>query len=86
MSNTLKPEFSRNEIFGNTREDEVRADFTRQEVNHFFKHTFPEAGYARREGQFTMARLVTRAITERKSLAVEAGVGIGKTFAYLVPA
>src|SRR5688572_22333725 len=32
-----------------------------------------------------MARLVARALDARSSLVVEAGTGVGKTFAYLVP-
>ncbi|WP_304914462.1 ATP-dependent DNA helicase [Hydrogenophaga sp.] len=38
-----------------------------------------------REGQIEMARLVAHAITLHGSLVVEAGTGVGKTFAYLVP-
>jgi len=38
-----------------------------------------------REGQIEMARLVADAITRHGSLVVEAGTGVGKTFAYLVP-
>ena len=39
----------------------------------------------KREGQIEMARLVAHAFTRRGSLVVEAGTGVGKTFAYLVP-
>ena len=39
-----------------------------------------------RRGQRQMAEAVAEAIDERTSLMVEAGTGIGKTFAYLVPA
>ncbi len=41
--------------------------------------------YSFREGQLEMARLVEKAIKEGKNLAVEAGTGIGKSFAYLAP-
>jgi len=42
-------------------------------------------GYAVRSGQCTMARSVGRALALEEPLIVEAGTGIGKTFAYLVP-
>lgn len=38
-----------------------------------------------RSGQIEMARAVARSIDAGESLAVEAGTGVGKTFAYLVP-
>ncbi len=43
-------------------------------------------GYEPREGQVRMAGAVERAIAEKAHLAVEAPCGIGKTYAYLVPA
>jgi len=45
-----------------------------------------EAGYAPREQQLQMSQAVARAIARRETLVVEAGTGVGKTFAYLVPA
>lgn len=45
-----------------------------------------DPGYAPREPQLQMAMAVARAIAEREALVVEAGTGVGKTFAYLVPA
>ncbi len=39
-----------------------------------------------RPQQMQMAEAVARAIAEEKHLAVEAGTGVGKSFAYLVPA
>ncbi|MDN3543909.1 ATP-dependent DNA helicase [Kinneretia asaccharophila] len=45
-----------------------------------------DAHYAPREPQLNMSRAVARAIAERETLVVEAGTGVGKTFAYLVPA
>ena len=38
-----------------------------------------------RQGQLDMASAVARAIENGHGLAVEAGTGVGKTFAYLVP-
>jgi len=46
------------------------------------------AGYEHREAQVWMARGVARALDEdgQHFLAAEAGTGVGKTFAYLIPA
>lgn len=43
-------------------------------------------GFEVREQQQEMARAVRRAFVEGRHLAVEAGTGVGKTFAYLLPA
>jgi len=43
-------------------------------------------GYERRDEQLTMAAAVEAAFTEGRHLLVEAGTGVGKSFAYLVPA
>lgn len=45
---------------------------------------FPD--YSPRDSQIAMLRLVARAFNEDSLLAVEAGTGVGKTFAYLLPA
>ena len=45
-----------------------------------------QAGYKPREQQREMSAAVARAITRQEILVVEAGTGVGKTFAYLVPA
>jgi ATP-dependent DNA helicase DinG len=42
--------------------------------------------YESRQEQLAMAQAVTRAIEGREHLMVEAGTGVGKSFAYLVPA
>ncbi|MEN6407946.1 MAG: helicase, partial [Thermoguttaceae bacterium] len=43
-------------------------------------------GYEHRTQQLDMAEAVDRAICQPHHLAVEAGTGVGKSFAYLVPA
>ncbi|MDE2571376.1 MAG: hypothetical protein KGM44_02500, partial [bacterium] len=43
-------------------------------------------GYVPREGQLQMARLVERGLLEGVHTVVEAGTGVGKSLAYLVPA
>lgn len=45
-----------------------------------------DPGHRRREGQMAMARAVAEAIVRRQALVVEAGTGVGKTYAYLLPA
>ncbi len=42
--------------------------------------------YEHRRQQLDMAQAVEQAIHERHHLVVEAGTGVGKSFAYLVPA
>ncbi len=41
--------------------------------------------YRLRDGQLLMANLVRAALQERRHAAIEAGTGIGKSFAYLIP-
>lgn len=43
-------------------------------------------GYETRPGQAKMAAAVARAVAEKRHMAIEAPCGIGKTFAYLLPA
>src|SRR4051812_38759020 len=45
-----------------------------------------DANHAERAVQLDMALAVATAIEQRAALVVEAGTGVGKTFAYLVPA
>jgi ATP-dependent DNA helicase DinG len=45
-----------------------------------------DPGYSPRQPQQAMARAVAQAIAASETLVVEAGTGVGKTFAYLVPA
>ncbi len=42
--------------------------------------------YEQRPQQLAMAEAVASAISDRRHLIAEAGTGIGKSFAYLVPA
>ena len=45
-----------------------------------------DSGFRPRSGQTEMALAVARTVEQGGSLVVEAGTGVGKTFAYLVPA
>ena len=49
-----------------------------------FSHHFPE--YEFRPQQVEMVQAVTEALSQEKHLLVEASTGIGKSFAYLIPA
>jgi len=44
------------------------------------------AGYEQRPQQVQMARAIKKALTDGRHLVTEAGTGIGKSFAYLIPA
>ncbi len=44
------------------------------------------AGFQPRQSQLAMAQLIEQAIAEKQSKVIEASTGIGKSFAYLVPA
>lgn len=56
-----------------------------QTVTDFFWDTAPSCGLEVRDGQQEMAFEILDAIRQFQHIAVEAGVGIGKSFAYLVP-
>jgi ATP-dependent DNA helicase DinG len=61
-----------------------------QAVACVFAHDGPlsraDPGYLPREVQTRMAQAVAQAIDDKQALVAEAGTGVGKTFAYLVPA
>ena len=46
-------------------------------------NSFP--GFTHRQAQQDMASLVSRLLASDGHLVIEAGTGIGKTFAYLIP-
>jgi len=60
------------------------------DISEFFAADGPLAaalpGYAPRPAQVELAQAIGRAIADRATLVAEAGTGIGKTWAYLVPA
>lgn len=61
-------------------------DVIGEEVYDFFDNTALENGYELRDGQLDMACEIVDALKANKHFLVEAGVGIGKSFAYIVPA
>ncbi|WP_459617893.1 ATP-dependent DNA helicase [Bordetella sp. 2513F-2] len=60
------------------------------DISEFFAADGPLAkalpGYRPRSAQVELAQAIERAMAERATLVAEAGTGIGKTWAYLVPA
>lgn len=63
-----------------TKEDELQ-----QLVWNFFMNKIPKLGFEQREGQEDMALDICNAIAYKEHTIVEAGVGIGKSYAYIVP-
>ena len=59
-------------------------------IEEFFKSSGPlsklVSNFHQREDQVDMAKIINETIEEKNSLIVEAGTGVGKTFAYLLPA
>ena len=75
------------------RELPAHADCTPLDVSRMAEHLLPGGtfarlmpGYESRPGQVDMLRAVTRAFNEGRHLMVEAGTGVGKSLAYLIPA
>lgn len=56
-----------------------------EKVSEFFWDIAPEHGFEMREGQQDMSFEIVDALIHDQHFAVEAGVGIGKSFGYLVP-
>ncbi|SAI68293.1 ATP-dependent helicase [Bordetella ansorpii] len=60
------------------------------DITEFFAPDGPLAqalpGYLRRDAQVDLAQAIERTMAQRGTLVAEAGTGIGKTWAYLVPA
>jgi ATP-dependent DNA helicase DinG len=78
---------------GEKRELPAHADCSPLSVDRMAAHLLPGGtfarlmpGYESRPGQVEMLRAVTRAFNEGRHLVVEAGTGVGKSLAYLIPA
>jgi ATP-dependent DNA helicase DinG len=56
-----------------------------KKVWDFFIKIMPSLGFESREGQENMALDICEAIIDNKHIMIEAGVGIGKSYAYLIP-
>lgn len=78
---------------GERRNLPAHADCTPLAADRVAAHLLPGGtfarlmpGYESRAGQVEMLRAVTRAFNEGRHLVVEAGTGVGKSLAYLIPA
>ncbi len=78
---------------GEKRELPAHADCSPLNVDRLASHLMPGGtfarlmpGYESRPGQVEMLRAVVRAFNEGRHLVVEAGTGVGKSLAYLIPA
>lgn len=80
-------DFWYNEAEKKEQDEKWKQDFKNigGDVYSFFIDTAIEKGYENREGQWDMSFEITDAMKDRQHIVVEAGVGIGKTFAYIVP-
>lgn len=56
-----------------------------EDVFSFFMDKATDAGFEEREGQWEMSCEIVEGLRDKKHVIVEAGVGIGKSFAYIVP-
>jgi len=79
--------------WGEKRALPAHADCTPLDAERIAGHLLPGGtfarlmpGYESRSGQVDMTRAVTRAFNEGRHLMVEAGTGVGKSLAYLIPA
>jgi len=85
--------FKAENLRGERRTLPSHADCTPLGVERVASHLLPGGtfarlmpGYESRAGQVEMLRAVARAFNEGRHLAVEAGTGVGKSLAYLLPA
>ena len=79
--------FWRDSDFYAERQEDRNKNFIRigEKVFSFFQDKAVEAGFQERDGQLEMACDIVDGIRDKKHVLVEAGVGIGKSFAYIVP-
>ncbi len=88
---TLRPELdAARENFSPPKKNEEPLPLDPEEVAAILEHGGPFSryfeSYEHRPEQVEMLKAVTRALSQGRSLMVEAGTGTGKSFAYLIPA
>lgn len=78
--------YDRNSIL-REKENERKKNFQKigEDVYSFFQDIATAAGFEEREGQWEMSCEIVDGVSQNKHVLVEAGVGIGKSFAYIVP-
>lgn len=72
-------------IFGFKDRNKNRLEKIMEKTYEVFDETLPSLGYETRDGQTDMSYDIIEALRDRQHIVIEAGVGIGKSFAYLVP-
>lgn len=70
---------------GTLRDEYTPAATAEHDIARVFTDVLPRKGFRLRPGQRSMAVAVQRALDGGQVLLADAGVGIGKSFAYLVP-
>src|SRR5699024_12318954 len=61
-------------------------ELAHQQAETIFRHIFPREGMTVREGQIQLCHTMLDALFGREVARCDAGVGLGKTYAYLVAA
>ncbi len=59
-------------------------ELAHQQAERIFRRVFPQAGMAVREGQIQLCHTMLDALYNKEVALCDAGVGLGKTYAYLV--
>ncbi|SFO14814.1 DEAD/DEAH box helicase [Proteiniclasticum ruminis] len=72
-------------MFYKAKTDKELSDTMINETMNFYNRTLKGHGYEVRDGQPDMALDIAEAMADNQHIIVEARVGIGKSFAYLVP-
>lgn len=80
MISIFREDYKLNKSIWNYYSEEITS-----KVWEFFMEEIPARGYESREGQEDMALDICDAIKNEEHIIIEAGVGIGKSYAYLVP-
>ena len=60
-------------------------DDIKKDLDYFFKNTILENGLEYRQSQYQISQDILSSFLNKRFRIIEAGVGIGKTIAYLVP-
>lgn len=74
-----------NSIWKNDNKKDINTDSLYEKVDEFFSQLEGSKVLEYREGQHTMALDIVDTIKDKQILLIEAEVGIGKSYAYLIP-
>jgi len=85
MATSARLDMNKNISVNRWAEDRAALEMVSQRVWDFFVDSAKKHGFEEREGQQDMALDIADAIRDMEHILVEAGVGIGKSFAYIVP-